>query len=125
MTGRAQTWEQSPAIIFISQNYFSTQNFFIPNFFTIFADQTNNPMNQFELKLDNTTYKCSSNSYAQTNQNWSIEAKFHDLSIRMGIPLESKVPMSKVIIFVTAFHETLKRVQKETSSELNFLHQMA
>ena len=81
-------------------------------------------MKEFELKLGATTYKCTSNHSDKDSQNWSISAKFHDLTVYMQIPIGSKVSMDKVMIFVTSFDETLKRVQQEKREELSFINQL-
>lgn len=81
-------------------------------------------MQEFELKLGKTTYKCTSNHSSATAQNWHISAKFHDLTLNMSIPIESKVSMDKVMIFVTSLDQALKNVQHEKKSELNFINQL-
>jgi hypothetical protein len=82
-------------------------------------------MKEFELKLGAITYKCTSNVSTRDSQNWNIHAKFHDLELSMTIPEQSKVSMDKVMIFVTALDETLKRVQQEKGRELTFINQLA
>lgn len=81
-------------------------------------------MKDFELKLGATTYVCTSNHYDKEHQNWSIQAKFHDLNLVMSIPIGSKVSMDKVLIFVTSFDEALKRVQQEKREGLTFINQL-
>jgi hypothetical protein len=81
-------------------------------------------MKNFELTLGATTYSCTSNMSSGPNQNWNIRANFHDLTINMSIPFESKVSMDKVLVFVTSFDETLKTVQQEKRSELTFINQL-
>lgn len=81
-------------------------------------------MKEFELKLGQTTYKCTSNHSDSSNKNWHISAKFHDLSISMNIPIESKVSMDKVLVFISSLDEALKIVQQTKKSELNFINQL-
>lgn len=81
-------------------------------------------MKEFELTLGATTYKCTSNHSDKDHQNWYIQAKFHDLRLNMSIPIESKVPMDKVMLFVTSLDEALKRVQQEKGKELTFINQL-
>lgn len=81
-------------------------------------------MKEFELKLGATTYRCTSNHSDKTDQNWRISAKFHDLSIDMGIPIQSKVSMDKVLVFISSFDEALKTVQNAKNSELTFINQL-
>lgn len=85
-------------------------------------------MNEFELKLGNTTYVVDSNSISHskgsTSQNWVIRAKFHDLNLSMSIPAESKVSTDKVLVFISSFHEALKKVQSEKSKDLTFINQL-
>lgn len=81
-------------------------------------------MKEFELKLGATTYKCTSNHSDKDNQNWNISAKFNDLDLNMRIPITSKVSMEKVMLFVTSFDETLKRIQQEKRDELTFINQL-
>lgn len=81
-------------------------------------------MKEFELKLGATTYKCTSNHCDKDHQSWSISAKFNNLNISMGIPLDSKVSMDKVLMFISSFDETLKKVQEQKRSELTFINQL-
>ena len=81
-------------------------------------------MKEFELKLGSTTYKCTSNQSSANDQNWHVSAKYHDLNLTMSIPIESKVSMDKVLVFISAFDETLKRVQQEKGKELTFINQL-
>lgn len=81
-------------------------------------------MKEFELKLGPTTYTCTSNHYDKANNNWCINAKFNDLSINMNIPISSKVPLEKVLVFISSFDEALKSVQAEKSKELTFINQL-
>lgn len=81
-------------------------------------------MKEFELKLGATTYKCTSNHSDSDNQNWNISAKFNDLGLNMNIPIESKVSMQKILMFVSSLDEALKKVQSEKSKELTFLNQL-
>jgi hypothetical protein len=81
-------------------------------------------MKEFELKLGATTYKCTSTASGKDNQNWYISAKFHDLSISMQIPIESKVNMDKVLVFISSLDEALKMVQNGKKSELTFINQL-
>lgn len=81
-------------------------------------------MKEFDLKLGATTYKCTSNHSSGPNQNWHISAQFHDLHIGMQIPVESKVSMDKVLVFISSLDEALKTVQKDKSKELTFINQL-
>lgn len=81
-------------------------------------------MKEFEFKISGTTYKCTSNHSDITNQNWNISAKFHDLQLDMKIPIESKVSMDKVLVFISSLDEALKRVQQEKKNELTFINQL-
>jgi|GEM_PF-4244220 hypothetical protein len=81
-------------------------------------------MKEFELKLGATTYKCSSNVSDVNHQNWNISGKFHDLNLNMSIPIESKVSLDKVLVFVSSLDEALKKVQHEKAKELTFLNQL-
>lgn len=81
-------------------------------------------MTDFELKLGATTYKCTSNHFDTEHQNWFIRAKFHELNLEMSIPIGSKVSMDKILVFITSFNETLKRVQQEKGKELTFINQL-
>ncbi len=81
-------------------------------------------MKEFELKLGATTYICTSNHSNKNDQNWYIAAKFHDLSINMQIPIESKVSMDKVLVFISSLDEALKTVQNGKNSGLTFINQL-
>ena len=81
-------------------------------------------MRDFELKLGATTYKCTSNSYSKEHQNWDIRAQFHDLGVIMSIPINSKVSMDKVLVFITSFDEALRKIQQDKKSELTFINQL-
>lgn len=81
-------------------------------------------MKEFELKLGVTTYRCTSNMSNAIAQNWTITAKFHDLQLTMQIPIESKVGMDKVLVFISSLDEALKKVQQEKGRELTFINQL-
>lgn len=81
-------------------------------------------MKDFELKLGAITYACTSNAYDKMHQNWSIRAKFHDLTLTMDIPIASKVSRDKVLIFVMSLDEALKQVQQDKAKELTFINQL-
>lgn len=81
-------------------------------------------MSEFELTLNNITYKCTSHSFSGNNQNWDISSKHHDLTVRMSIPIESKLPRSKVMLFIEIFHEALMEAKKKQKEELSFPQQL-
>lgn len=81
-------------------------------------------MKDFTLKLGQTTYECTSTQWSGDNQSWNIRAKFHDLTLNMSIPIESKVSMDKVMIFITSLDQALKDVQYAKKSELSFINQL-
>jgi len=81
-------------------------------------------MRDFELKLGATNYMCTSNAYEKDHQNWSIRAKFNDLTLDMSIPISSKVSMEKVLIFITSLDEALRKVQQEKKEGLSFINQL-
>lgn len=81
-------------------------------------------MKDFTLTLGSITYECRSNAYDKLHQNWSIRAKFQELTLTMDIPLASKVSMDKVLIFVTSLDESLKQVQQDKAKELTFINQL-
>lgn len=81
-------------------------------------------MKDFELKLGATTYKCGGNHSSSDHNNWMIQANFHDLKITMSIPIESKVSMDKVLVFISSFDEALRKVQSDKSKELTFINQL-
>lgn len=82
-------------------------------------------MKEFELKLGSITYKCSGNHSSFKDQNWNISARINDLSISMNIPIESKLSMSKVLLFVERFHNALMVAQEQQQKDLQFTNQLS
>lgn len=82
-------------------------------------------MSEFELKLDGTTYKCSSNNFEGINQNWNIQSKTNDVSVTMSIPISSKVSRSQCMLFVEIFHEALMEAKKKQKEDLRFPQQLS
>lgn len=81
-------------------------------------------MKGFELKLDNSVYKCTSSVGNKQNQNWHIESQTNDVSVIMTIPIESKVSRSQCILFVEVFHEALTEGKKKQDESLRFPQQL-
>lgn len=70
-------------------------------------------MNEFELKLNNTTYKCSGNQADKHNQNWTISAELEGLRVHMTVPIESKLTRLQVMGFVERFHEAMIKAKED------------
>lgn len=81
-------------------------------------------MRDFELKLNNTLYKCSSNCYTKDANSWTIRADFHDLKLTMDISEKSKVPMDKILVFISSLDEALRVVQQSKQKDLTFINQL-
>lgn len=69
-------------------------------------------MNEFELKLGATTYKCTSNQSSRDNQNWYISAKFNDLSLNMSIRMwiyigNRFIRLKKAVLTMKTITETM------------------
>lgn len=81
-------------------------------------------MKEFQLKLNNTTYSCTSNHSHKDSQNWIVEAKINDVSISINIPIDSKLSRAKCMLFVEVFHESLMAATKEQADNLRFPTQL-
>lgn len=82
-------------------------------------------MNEFELKLNGTTYKCSGSHSGGNHNNWHIQSQTNDVSVVMTIPVESKLSRSQCMLFVEIFHEALMVAKKKQAEDLRFPQQLS
>lgn len=61
-------------------------------------------MGEFELKLGNTTYKCSGYQQDKENQNWNVTSEHEGIRVNINVPIDKKIHRIQVILFVEAFH---------------------